>query len=148
MCTKITLEIRTALDLDFLEEGILFHLIRFMSFVRLRTSEGWTVPHKAIIDIGTPISVIPGFIWKDAQVIRLSRRKVTLTGIGSGKVQGRLGEITLVFSDEQATSPPIQAKAHLLDDNSVPLLIGCEDILTQVDLFISCRHKVAYFELP
>ena len=148
MSTKITLEIRTELDLDFLEEGILFHLIRFMSFVRLRTSEGWTVPYKAIIDIGTPISVIPRFIWKDAQVKWLSPRKVTLTGIGSGKVQGRLGEVTLVFSDEQATSPPIQAKAHLLDDNSVPLLIGCEDILTQVDLFISCRNKVAYFELP
>ncbi len=58
MCTKITLEIRTELDLDFLEEGILFHLIRFMSFVRLRTSEGWTAPHKAITDILTTFAVI------------------------------------------------------------------------------------------
>ena len=148
MSTKITLEIRTDLDLDFLEEDILFHSIRFMSFVQLRTSEGWTTPYKAIIDIGTPISVIPRFIWKSAQVKWLSRRKVSLTGIGSGKVQGRLGEVTLVFSDEQATSPPIQVKTHLLDDNSVPLLIGCEDILTQVDLFISYRNKIAYFELP
>jgi len=112
----------------------------------LKTQEGWTVRHKVIIDIGAPISVIPRFIWKDAQVKWLSRRKISLTGIGSGKVHGRLGEITLVFSDEQATSPPIQAKAHLLDDNSVPLLIGCEDILTQVDLFISCRNKIATFE--
>lgn len=148
MSTKIALEIRTDLDLDFLEEDVLFRLIRFMSFVQLRTSEGWTAPHKAIIDIGTPISIIPRFIWKHAQVKPISLRKVTLTGIGSGKVQGRLGEVTLVFSDEQATSPPIQAKAHLLDDNSVPLLIGCEDILTQLDLFISYRNKVAYFELP
>ena len=142
------MEIKTDLDLDFFEEGILFHLIRFMSFAQLRTSKGWTAPHKAIIDIGTPISVIPRFIWKNAQVKWLSPRKVTLTGIGSGKVQGRLGEVTLVFSDEQATSLPIQAKVHLLDDNSVPLLIGCEDILSQVDLFISYRKKVAYFELP
>ena len=148
MSTKIVLEIGTDLDLDFLEEGILLHLIRFRCLVQLRTSEGWTAPYKAIIDIGTPISVIPLFIWKNAQVKWISCRKTTLTGIGSGKVQGRLGEVTLAFSDEQTTSPPIQAKAHLLDDNSVPLLIGCEDIFPQVDLFISCRNKVAYFELP
>ena len=147
MCTKIALEIRTDLDLDFLEEGIVFHLIRFMSFVQLRTLEAWTVPYKAILDIGSPISVIPRFIWRNAQVTWISRRTVTLTGIGSGNVQGRLGELTLVFSDEQATSPPIQARSHLLDDNSVPLLIGCEDILSQVDLFISYRNQVAYFEL-
>ena len=105
MSTKIALEIRTDLDLDFLQQDILFHLIRFMSFAQLRTSEGWTAPHKATIDIGTPISIIPRFIWKHAQVKWISLRKVTLTGIGSGKVQGRLGEVTLVFSDEQATSP-------------------------------------------
>jgi hypothetical protein len=82
MSTKITLEIRTDIDLDFLEEDILFNLIRFLSFTQFRTLEGWTVPHKAIIDIGAPISVFPRFIWKNAQVKWLCPTKVTLTCIG------------------------------------------------------------------
>ena len=91
MSTKIVLEIGTDLDLDFLEEGILLHLIRFRCLVQLRTSEGWTAPYKAIIDIGTPISVIPLFIWKNAHGQMDLLQKDHVNRYRFGQSSGKIG---------------------------------------------------------
>jgi hypothetical protein len=41
----------------------------------------------------------------------------------------KLAEVIIVFADEKQVSLPLTVKAHLLYDDSVPLLIGFEDIL-------------------
>jgi hypothetical protein len=68
-------------------------------------------------------------------------------GIGGGKVSGKLGEITLILVDKKTTSPPIKAKALLLDDDSVPFLIGFEDILTDIKLVCDYKSKTSFFHI-
>jgi len=58
-----------------------------------------------------------------------------------------LGEATLVFKDQQSTSPPIKFKAHLMDDDSAPFLIGFEDILTDAELACRYRSQTAWLEI-
>lgn len=66
-------------------------------------------------------------------------------GIGGGKVSGKLGEITLVLVDKSTISPVIKAEALLLDDDSVPFLIGFEDIMTDIKLVCDYATKTSYF---
>ena len=59
MSIKIDLEFETKLDLELLSAGISTRLIRLVASLRLKTSRGWTNPYKAIIDTGSPITLIP-----------------------------------------------------------------------------------------
>lgn len=148
MSIDIGLEFETHIDLDLLVQGITIRLIRLIASLRLQTNDGWTRRYKAFIDTGNPISIIPHSIWNKAKINWLLPHKSELSGIGSGKVFGRLGEIVLVLLDERADSPPIKAKAFLLDDDKVPLLLGFEDILTEIKLVCDYRTKTAYFQTP
>lgn len=76
----------------------------------------------------------------------LLQKKSWLYGIGSGNVWGKLAEVTMIFSDLKDISPPIKLKAFLLDDDSTPLLIGFEDVLTITNLFCDYRSQRAYLE--
>jgi hypothetical protein len=143
---KIELQFKTKIDLDFLSAGISVRLIRVLTDVRFQTNNGWTDKYKAIIDTGSPVSVIPLFIWENIQVKWLLSKKEELFGIGSSSVSGRLAEITSTFSDEKHISQPITFKAHLLDTNSVPLLIGFEDVLTSIKLSCDYKSQRAYLE--
>lgn len=146
MSIRIGLEFRTDVDLELLEDGINLRLIRLHSFVQFKTHDDWTRKFKAIFDTGNPVSVIPRFIWQNTEVNWLSNKEIRLKGIGEASVSGRLGQVTAVFADENNVSPPVDVRAYMLDDNNVPLLIGFEDILTDLDLFCSYRTKTAYIE--
>lgn len=52
------------------------------------------------------------------------------------------------FHDPQTTSPAMQAKAYLLDDDSAPLIIGYEDGLTELRMLSDYPLQQAYFEIP
>jgi hypothetical protein len=147
MSIRVNLEFRTDVDLELLEEGINLRIIRLYAFMQFRTHDDWTRKFKAILDTGNPVSVIPRFIWQNAEVSWLSNREIRLKGIGEASVSGRLGRITVVFADENKVSPPVDVRAYMLDDNNVPLLIGFEGILTDLDLFCSYRTKTAFLEL-
>lgn len=148
MSTTIELEFETHVDLDLIEQGITVHLIRLTASLRLGTKEGWTMKYKAIVDTGNSISVIPNSVWSKAKINWLLPHKSELRGIGSGKVLGKLGEVTLVLVDKKTTSLPIKAKALLLDDDSVPFLIGFEDILTDIKMVCDYKSKTALLEIP
>jgi len=47
------------LDSGLLSVGISIRLIRLIASLRLKTAESWTDPYKAIIDTGSPITLIP-----------------------------------------------------------------------------------------
>jgi hypothetical protein len=61
-------------------------------------------------------------------------------GIGGNIITGRLGWITLRLHDEETISPPLNVKANpslrsrtcLIDDDSMPLILGFEDVITEV----------------
>ena len=150
MSTRIRLDFQTRMDLDFLLKGVSVRLIRLMATMRLKTRDGWTRAYDAIVDTGNPISLIPFSIWSKAQVRLLLPDKTELYGIGADdkmSVSGRLAEVIGVFRDQQNTSPPLRIKAHILEDDSVPLLVGFEDILTDVKLLSDYKSKQAYLEV-
>ena len=147
MSTTIELEFETHIDLDFVEQGIAVHLIRLTVSLQLQTREGWTRKYKALVDTGNRISVIPNSVWSKGKINWILSHKSDLHGIGGGKVSGKLGEITLILVDKKTTSPPIKAKALLLDDDSVPFLIGFEDILTDIKLVCDYKGKTSFFQI-
>ena len=147
MSTTIELEFETHIDLDFVEQGIAVHLIRLTASVQLKTEEGWTRKYKALVDTGNPISLIPNSVWSKCKINWILPHESDLRGIGGGKVSGKLGEIILVLVDKKTTSPPIRAKALLLDDDRVPFLIGFEDVLTDIKLVCDYKGKTSFFEI-
>ena len=147
MSTSIELEFETHIDLDFVEQGIAVHLIRLTASLQLQTSEGWTRKYKALFDTGNPISVIPNSVWSKGKINWILSHRSDLLGIGGGKVSGKLGEVTLVLVDKKTASPPIKAKALLLDDDSVPFLIGFEDIMTDIKLVCDYKSKTSFFQI-
>lgn len=86
------------------------------------------------------------FVWSHAPVEWLLSDKAKLRGIGSGEISGRLGKITMILVDQKRISPAIEIKALLLDDDSVPFLIGFEDVLTDAKLVSDYKSKIAYLE--
>ena len=146
MSIRIDLGIKTEIDVDFLSEGISLRLIRLITTVQVQAATGWSEAQEAIVDTGNPVSLIPRSVWKEGEIKWLLTREATLQGIGGGGIRGRLGEVTLVFSDRVRVSPPMRLKAHLIDDDSVPFLIGFEDVLTNVRLVSDYAAKKAYLE--
>jgi len=144
--TSIELEFETHIDLDFVEQGIAVHLIRLTAPLQLQTREGWTRKYKALVDTGNPISVIPNSVWSKGKINWILSHRSDL-GIGGGKVSGKLGEVTLVLVNKKTASPPIKAKALLLDDDSVPFLIGFEDIMTDIKLVCDYKSKTSFFQI-
>jgi len=146
--TTIELEFNSQVDLDFIEQGITVHIIRLTTSLQLATQKGWTMKYKSIVDTGNPITVIPNSVWQKAHVDWLLPHASVLRGIGSGKVSGKLGNITFILIDKATTSPLIKAKALLLDDDSVPFLIGFEDILTDLKMVCDYKNRTAFFRIP
>lgn len=150
MSIRIRLDFQTKIDLDFLLKGVSVRLIRLIATIRLKTRDAWTRAYDAIVDTGNPISIIPFSIWSKAQVRLLLPDKTKLYGIGADDktaVSGKLAEVIGVFRAPQKTSQPIRIKAHILEDDSAPLLIGFEDILTDVKLVSDYKSKEAYLEV-
>ena len=147
MSTSIELEFETHIDLDFVEQGIAVHLIRLTASLQLQTREGTTRKYKALVNTGNPISVIPNSVWSKGKINWILSHRSDLLGIGGGKVSGKLGEVTLVLVDKKTASPPIKAKALLLDDDSVPFLIGFEDIMTDIKLVCDYKSKTSFFQI-
>jgi hypothetical protein len=145
--TSIELEFETHIDLDFVKQGIAVHLIRLTASLQLQTREGWTRKYKALVDTGNPISVIQNSVWSKGKINWILSHRSDLLGIGGGKVSGKLGEVTLVLVDKKTASPPIKAKALLLDDDSVPFLIGFEDIMTDIKLVCDYKSKTSFFQI-
>lgn len=150
MSTRIELHFQTKIDLEFLSQGIHLRLIRLLGTVQLKTLGGWSPETRVIIDTGNPISIIPHSIWSSAEFRILTQSKTRLFGLGSEHtegISGQLGEATLVFKDQLTTSPSINFKAHFMDDDSAPFLIGFEDILTETKWGGNYKSQLAWIEV-
>ena len=56
--------------------------------------------------------------------------------------------MTLLFRYNDDVSSPLTIKAHLLDGDDRPLILGFEDILTDIRLVSDFAVETAYFEFP
>jgi len=80
----------------------------------------------------------------------MSGEKVKLYGLGAddkSAIKGNIGEVVIIFLDEEKSSDPIKLKAYLIEDDRAPFLIGFEDILTKIKLVSDYKKNTAYLEL-
>lgn len=59
MSTKIRLHWRTIVDPKHLRDGIHLRIIRLFAPASFREAEGWSIPYNAIVDLGSPFTILP-----------------------------------------------------------------------------------------
>ena len=145
---RIKLYFRSLPDLELLEKNIYVETIRLLSEIQFKTKKGWTESYTAIIDTGAPLSLIPLEIWQESCVEILTDS--LLKGLVPKKqciLNVKVGKITLRFIDEEEhLSRPLLVKAYLAPSNRIPLIIGFQDILSQLRVYFSYKEKAAYIE--
>ena len=140
----IKLEFETKVDSQlFLESQIVYRIIRLKTRVSFPLLKGgWALPRDAIIDTGCPVSIIPRSIWTKAHHHFLSGEQEQ--GIAGQKVIVRLGVITLRLHDEETNSPPLRVKSDLAESDTIPLILGFEDAITEMLLVCDFKEDTAY----
>ena len=149
MSIKVELRIQTGIDLDLFDQGIVVRLVRLITRVRFQTDNGWTRAAEAIVDTGSVVSILPYFAWKNASTRILSSREMALRGLAPQKeatLQAKIAEVACTFHDRHRISQPLKIKAYLLPNDSAPLIIGFEDVLTTVRLVSDYKNNIAYLE--
>jgi hypothetical protein len=118
-----------------------------MARVSFATAEGWTQGQEAIIDTGGPVSFVPRSIWEGLQVhYQLLSDKEFDLPIAGQPTRGKMARIRLRFLDEASVSPPLTIKLYLLPDDAHPLVLGLEDVLTEIGLYSHYPSQTAYVE--
>ena len=134
-----------------MQRGVIVRYIRILANVSFQTlGSDWTKPTEAIIDTGSPISIIPRHVWEQIRHGFYSNVEVEVP-IGGRGAMGRFGQVTLRFHDAQEStqaSPPLTIKADLLSDDSHPIVLGFEDFLTDVELYSNYPQQEVYLSFP
>ncbi len=133
----VRLSVSRRIDLRAFEAGINLLLYRIVAKKRILTPAGWSSFEDGIIDTGNPVMVIPHSVWSGASAEFLAPASRPIHGLGSTDataIRGRLARVFLTLEDDQASSPPIETMAYLVDDDRAPLLLGCEGVLTRATL--------------
>jgi len=140
----VQLRFATTIDAPlFIETQIVHHVVSLVAQASFRTpAGGWTEPRDALIDTGSSVSVIPPSIWQNVAHIFLTGE--TVIDIAGMTVSGRLGAVTLRLQDEQTASPSLRVKANLVWEDSLPLILGFADVLTEVLLVSDFQTNLAY----
>lgn len=144
---KISLRFKTKYDGEFLKHGLQVRVIRLLASVCFKTPMGWNPPLQAVVDTGNPVTILPEIAHRYIQRKILYPDPVSLFGVGRGQVLAHLAEVEMAFVGKRQISPPIRIKAYLLpDNNSLPILIGYDDVLTDLRLVSDYPHQKAYAE--
>jgi len=144
---RIDLSFTEFLDLELIEKGIVVLNVRVVAQTTFRTSEGWLASRDAIVDLGSPVSVLPQDIWKTCAVRDLTDYEVR--GVVPREecvLKGRLGKIDCVIHDERNEAPPLSLTAFLAPIVGIPLILGFYELLTMFDLHCSYTDKKAWLE--
>jgi hypothetical protein len=144
MSIKVRLYWKTKLNPLHLANGIHVRIIRLYVPVGFRETAGWSMPVNAIIDIGSPVTVLPRRIWQAMQNIQYLSGTVPLGGVGKGVVLARLAKIELAFLSTQKEIVELTIKAYLAEDDAVPLLLGIEDLMTNARLVCDYPKNKAF----
>jgi hypothetical protein len=147
---RINLWFDVHLSRPLLAHGQAVRIVRVMTDLRFWTGTGWTPLMSAIIDLGSPVSLIPRDIWRGMERDILTPL-IPIRGIATQKaaaIKGRLAEVTCQFADAHTTSTSLPLRAYLLNSDRVPLIIGIEDALTECQLVCDFPNDMAYLEFP
>jgi hypothetical protein len=147
MFTKVRLYWKTAFDPTHLANGVHVRIIRLYVPVSFRVKSDWAEPVNAIVDIGSPVAVLPRRVWQTMQNIEYLSGTVSLGGIGSGTVLARLAKIEIAFLSTQKKIIERMIKAYLAEDDSVPLLLGIEDLVTNARMVCDYPKNKAFLQV-
>lgn len=150
MSTRISLYFRSYPDLELIEQNVVLAHTRVFTRVEFIQNDGtWSNFRPAIIDTGSPVSLIPHEIWKQCPV-RITGQ-TTIGGLvrrNECQLDVLVGTLTLRFRDQERVSTQISALVYLAAINTVPLIIGFESLLKQADVSLSFTRNTAYLDFP
>jgi hypothetical protein len=96
------------------------------------------------MDIGSPLTLLPKPLWETIHVPKFLSEAVPLGGIGQGTVLARLAQIELAFLSTQKEIVERTIKAYLAEEDTVPLLLGIEDLITNTRLVCDYPKNKAF----
>lgn len=147
MSTKIRLFWRTGLDRRHLTNNVHVRIIRLYAPISFRELTGWSHPYDAVMDIGSPLTVVPKYIWQTIQILQNLSGLVPLGGIGKGVLLARLAKIEIALLGTRKEIVQLPIKAYLAEDDAVPILIGVEDLLTNARLVCNYPKSKAFLHV-
>lgn len=148
MSTKVELTFSRYLDLELLEKGITFWITRVHTQIRLKRPKGWTRPLEAIVDTGSPISVVPQKMWYEIETKPLAED--IMRGIVPKEecfFPVKIAELNGFLMDAKQESEPITFLSYLAPTDRIPLILGVESLLSKSTLYINFLQQRGYIEL-
>lgn len=146
---RIDLEFQAAPDLECLDHDRLSYVHRLMTRVRFKLShDSWSEPYRAIVDTGSPYSVIPADLCEKAEVHRLF--STILTGIVPGSkhsLSATFADVPCRLNDTQRISTPFILPSLLVDRTDVPLILGFAGFLERYRLFLDRPRSVSWVDI-
>jgi len=148
MSIRIRLHYSKALDLELIEKNIEIWLRRVTVGVSFQKPDGWTQPYEAIIDTGAPVSIIPPAIWREMDREELGESKIQ--GIVSREdayLPVKIANIHCVLMDEDSMTDILKIKAYLSLEESAPLVLGFENLLSTAKMYSNSKEDEGYIEI-
>ncbi|MGQ9627939.1 MAG: hypothetical protein ACUVV0_13670 [Anaerolineae bacterium] len=127
-----------------MEEGWQRRVIRLLAFVEFMTRHGWGRREVAILDTGAPMSLLPESIWKGSLVDIKAFSE--LRGVVPKKecsMPVRVGVVKIRLVDQANSLGPMYVSAYLASTDAVPLIIGFEEVLTELDVRFNYKAREA-----
>lgn len=147
MSTKIRLFWETNFDAIHLANELHVRIIRLYAPACFKEATGWSPPTDIIVDIGSPLTLMPKSVWQAMTAVEILSEPVALGGIGKGVLMARLAKIELAFLSTRKEVVEMPLKAYLAEDDSVPPLLGVEDFLTNIRLTCDYAKNKAFLHI-
>ena len=148
MSTKIGLYFKSYPDLELIEQNIVIEHTRLLTDVEFLQKDGtWSNVRPALIDTGSPVSLIPLEIWQNSPVNVCGT--TTIGGLVRKEhccIDVKIADIPLRFRDRYHITETIAPVVYLASVNTVPLIIGFESLLKAADIYFSFSRNDAYME--
>ena len=148
MSTKIYLYFKSYPDLELIEQNVVLEHTRLFVDVEFLQKDGnWSNVRPALIDTGSPVSLIPLEIWQNSPVnFRGMTRIGGLVRKEQCTLDVKIGDIPLRFLDKENITETLTPTAYLATVDKVPLIIGFESLLKAADVHFSFSKNEAYME--
>src|SRR5258708_2322252 len=144
---RIPLEIASYEDLEALEHSHPRTTYRLKLLLRLRIPEGWSEHHRAIVDTGSPYSVIPSALEPTLMMKPLYRTRIGGL-VPNEYIRGTMVDVECVATDGLKNSQPYSIRAIVSDRNEVPLILGLDGLLLRADIVCRLSSREAWIDLP
>lgn len=145
---RINHRFREYIDLKSLEKGIKVTNIRIIAKVRFKTKTEWSESFSAIVDAGSPLSVIPKEVWESCVISKLYKSQIK--GIVPDKnvfIPATFGSIEGVLIDEKQCSPLLEANALFAERSDIPLILGFSNLIEKMKLVVNYPKRKSWVEI-